>query len=29
MKLTKIYEIKGQMKLISGLHIGAGDTEMT
>ena len=28
MKLTKIYEIKGQMKLISGLHIGAGDTEM-
>ncbi len=28
MKLTKIHEIKGQIKLISGLHIGAGDTEM-
>ncbi len=28
MKLTKIHEIEGQIKLISGLHIGAGDTEM-
>lgn len=28
MKLTKIHVIKGQIKLISGLHIGAGDTEM-
>lgn len=28
MQLTKIHEIKGTLTLQSGLHIGAGDTEM-
>ena len=28
MQLTKISEIKGQIELVSGLHIGSGNTEM-
>lgn len=28
MKLIKIEQLKGQIELITGLHIGAGDTEM-
>ncbi len=28
MKLTHIHEIRGQIELISGLHIGSGNTEM-
>lgn len=28
MKLIKIAQLKGQIELITGLHIGAGDTEM-
>ena len=28
MKLNKIYKIKGKIVLESGLHIGAGDTEL-
>jgi len=28
MKLTKISQIQGQIELVSGLHIGSGNTEM-
>ena len=28
MKLTKILTIKAELHCVSGLHIGAGDTEM-